>query len=70
MLRYRVLSTIVLVPLVIGVLALGGWWFLVTVGVILSLAVWEFARLMRQGNHRLWLPAAMVLVWLPLVDLA
>lgn len=69
MLRTRVISAAIYLPLVIGAVALGGWWFFVFIGVALSLAAWEFVNLMRRGGHTVWLPATVVLVWIPLVDL-
>jgi phosphatidate cytidylyltransferase len=70
MLRTRILSAIVLIPLVLYVLYLGGWWFLLAIGIILSLGVWEFARLMEKGGQSLFLPVMLLLVWVALVDVA
>lgn len=69
MLRVRVLSALVLLPVVIGVLILGGWSFILMIGLVLSLGAWEFADLMRKGGqHSLWLPAAIALIWIILAD--
>ena len=70
MLRTRVLSAIVLLPLIVGSLALGGWWFFVLIGLILSLGAWEFADLMHRGDRALWLPAMVILIWVLLADRA
>ncbi len=70
MLRTRILSAIVLIPSVLFVLYLGGWWFLLAIGIILSLGVWEFARLMKKGGRLLFLPAMLFFVWIALVDVA
>ncbi len=69
MLRTRLLSAIVMIPLVIGLLLLGGWWFWVFVGLVLSAAAWEYGQMARKGGYSLWLPVTLALVWLPLVDL-
>jgi len=69
MLRYRVLSAIVMLPLTIGVLMLGGWWYLAAIGLVLTLAAWEFVGLMRKGDHSPWLAGTLALVWISLIDL-
>ncbi len=68
MLRTRILTAIVMIPLVIGALALGGPVFLVAIGAVLSLGVWEFSTLMGRGGHASWLPAAVAMVWVILLD--
>ena len=67
MLRERALSALVLIPLVIGALVLGSWWYFGFVGLTLSLAAWEFVQLMRKGGHVGWYPLTLLLVWLPLL---
>lgn len=68
MLRTRILGAFVLIPLAIGVLALGGWWYTLVIAAVLAVAAWEFHRLMQQGNQTTWLPAAVALAWIPLAD--
>lgn len=68
MLRTRILVAIVLVPLVIGALAVGGPLFFATIGAALSLGAWEFSSLMRQGGRTPWLPAVVALIWVILLD--
>lgn len=68
MLRTRVISAIIMLPVVLGFLYLGGWWFFGLIGVVLSVATWEYARLVQQPGRQVWLPAALALIWLPLVD--
>ncbi len=68
MLCVRVLSAIVLLPVVMGFLALGGWWFFALISVGLLLAGWEFVNLMRKGDHAPWLPAVLLFIWVPLLD--
>lgn len=70
MLRTRVLTAAVLVPLVLTLLYLGGWWFLVIIGLVLSVGAWEFAGLMRKGGDDIWLPIPLLLVWVALADVA
>ncbi len=50
MIRYRVLSAAVLIPLVLGVTYLGGLWFLGLVLSVLTLAGHEYARLLKRGD--------------------
>jgi phosphatidate cytidylyltransferase len=68
MLRTRIVTAIILIPLVIGALVVGGPLFFVAIGAVLSLGAWEFSNLMGQGGHRSWLPAAVALVWVVLLD--
>lgn len=70
MLRTRVLSAIILLPLALGVLYLGGWWFFGAIGLVMTLAAWEFVALMRRGGRAPWLPATVALIWIPLLDVA
>jgi len=70
MLRTRILSALVLIPLVIGAVKLGGWSFFAVIGAILSLGAWEFVNLMRKGGQILCLPVAVALVWIALLDAA
>lgn len=71
MLRVRVLSALVLLPIIIAVLILGGWLFFVMIGLFLSVGAWEFAELMqRREQHSLWLPASIVLIWVILADVS
>jgi phosphatidate cytidylyltransferase len=68
MLRARVISAIVMLPVVLGLLYLGGWWFFSLVGVVLSVAAWEYGRLLQRADRQVWLPAALALIWLSLVE--
>jgi phosphatidate cytidylyltransferase len=68
MLRVRILSAVVLLPIFVAFLLLGSWWFFVLMLVALSLAGWEFVKLMQKGNHSPWLPAVWSLIWLALLD--
>ncbi len=67
MLRTRVLSAAVLLPIVAAAAYLGGLWLFALMGVALSLAAWEFRGMMRKGGFRpealsLYLPLAAMLV--------
>ncbi|MBU0494475.1 MAG: phosphatidate cytidylyltransferase [Chloroflexi bacterium] len=68
MLRTRVLSAIVLIPVVLALAWLGGLGFLLLIGVFALLGSIEFAQMMRHGNHQtLWfvsIPVALALVGL------
>jgi phosphatidate cytidylyltransferase len=68
MLRTRVISAIIMLPVVLGFLFLGGWWFFGLIGVVLSVAIWEYAQLLRRADRQVWLPAAVALVWLAVTD--
>ena len=68
MLRTRVLTAIVLIPITIGSIYLGGLLFLALVGLMLSLAEVEFCRLMARGNFRPTLALGLSMVWLFLLD--
>jgi len=68
MLRTRVISAIIMLPVVLGFLYLGGWWFFGLIGVVLSVATWEYAKLVQRADRQVWLPAALALIWLPLAD--
>lgn len=47
----RVISALILLPIVVGLIWLGGWPFDIAIALIMSLAVYEFNQLMRQGSH-------------------
>ncbi|MBC7259564.1 MAG: phosphatidate cytidylyltransferase [Chloroflexi bacterium] len=67
MLRTRVLSAAILLPIVAVVVYLGGLWLFALMAAALSLAAWEFRGMMRKGGFRpeflcLYLPLAVLLV--------
>ncbi|MFZ5919131.1 MAG: phosphatidate cytidylyltransferase [Chloroflexota bacterium] len=65
MLSHRVLSAIVLIPIVGGVVFAGGWWFLLVLLIAGILAGIEFYQLMRRGDYH---PQAVIgLLLLPLL---
>jgi len=51
LLRDRVLSAIVLIPIVAGLAYLGGYWWLSGVGLAGALASFELFRLLKQGEY-------------------
>jgi phosphatidate cytidylyltransferase len=67
-LRTRVLTAAVLIPIAIGLIYLGGFAFLALVVVMLSLAEAEFCQLMAQDNFRPALVFGIGMVWLFLLD--
>lgn len=68
MLRTRVLTAAVLIPVAIGLIYLGGLPFLALIGLMLSLAEIEFCRLIAQGGFHPTLAFGLGLVWLLLLD--
>ena len=50
MLRTRVLSALVLIPITAVVVYLGGWWFTAVVLIIAGLAAYEFYALLAKAN--------------------
>jgi phosphatidate cytidylyltransferase len=51
-LQTRIISAVILLPLVLGAIYIGGELFFVLVILILGLATFEFVRLMEQGDFR------------------
>ncbi len=52
MLLARVLSALILAPLVVGAVLLGGWALAGLLVLVLGIAAWEYARLMGLGGYR------------------
>ncbi len=53
MLRQRVLSALILGPLVLGIAVAGPLWFAGLVSLAVLIAAWEYVRLMERGGFRL-----------------
>lgn len=51
MLRERLQVSILLVPAIVGVVALGGWIYALVISVVLGVAAWEFWRMFQQGGY-------------------
>lgn len=59
MLAQRLLSAIVLLPVGIGLILLGGWAYAIAVVLILAGAGWEYWRIFRQGGYS---PSAVLII--------
>lgn len=53
MLRERILSALVLLPIVIGCLIVGGWAYTVLVAVMVGLAAWEYRAMLSHLEYQL-----------------
>jgi phosphatidate cytidylyltransferase len=51
MLRERLIVSILMVPAVVGVVALGGWIYAIAIAVVLVVAAWEFWRMFQKGGY-------------------
>jgi phosphatidate cytidylyltransferase len=67
-LRTRLLTAVVLIPITIGCICLGGLPFLALVVLMLTLAEIEFCRLMARDGFRLAFVFGVGLLWLSLLD--
>jgi phosphatidate cytidylyltransferase len=52
MLRTRVITALIAIPIVVGGVFAGGLWFLGGVGLVALIAGWEFGRMMRTGGYQ------------------
>lgn len=68
MFRIRLLTTVVLVPLIVALVGLGGLWLFAIVAALLTVAVLEFCALMRQDRFHPAPAFAVALLWLVLLD--
>lgn len=68
MLSYRVLSAVILIPLVALMVYLGGVWFLTLVLVAVGIAAWEYVSLVRKGGYQPSYVFALALVCLFILD--
>jgi phosphatidate cytidylyltransferase len=68
MLSHRVLSAIVLIPIVAWVVYAGGWWFFGTLAVAGTLAGLEFYQMMRRGKFQPAPAIGLLLLLLLLLD--
>ncbi len=51
MLKQRVISALVMLPVVLAAAWLGGWWFIALVALVAGLSTWEALRLIAQTEH-------------------
>lgn len=70
MLRQRVITASIILPLTIGLLVAGGWWFRIFVTVVLSLAALEYVQLMQTTERKIWAPLCLASVLLFMADAA
>ena len=68
MLRTRILSALLLIPVAAWVIWAGGWWFFAAVLVIAALAGYEFAQLMGQGGYTLSTVVVLAVIGVSLLD--
>jgi phosphatidate cytidylyltransferase len=66
--KQRVISALILLPIGLALIWLGGWPYNLAIALIFSLAVYEFVRLMQQGNFAPTLLLSMAFVWALLAD--
>lgn len=60
----RILSAVILLPVVLFLLWMGGWWVFGLVALVATLAVWEYVHLLRQHRYpRASFVFATLLLW-------
>ena len=59
MLAKRLQIVIILIPIVVGLIAAGGWWFAGAVALLIGIAAWEYWRIFSEGGYA---PSLVVLV--------
>lgn len=59
----RVLSSMVIIPAVLYLLFKGGWWFFVPILVLMTLATWEYVRMLRRLDYAPPYVFALVTLW-------
>ncbi len=59
MLRQRLIVTLILLPLGMGAIFLGGWFFTALISLFMGLAAWEYTQLFRAGGSQ---PASILVV--------
>jgi phosphatidate cytidylyltransferase len=59
MLSKRILVLIFLIPICVGFIALGGWFFTAFMAIVLAIAAWEWGKIFKQGNNH---PSTVVLI--------
>ncbi len=58
----RFLSVLVLLPIVLSLLWVGGWWFFGLIAVLMVLATWEYVRMLSHLGYHPSYPFALALV--------
>lgn len=64
MLKERLLVLIPLIPAAVALVMAGGWWFTLTVSLVLATTGWEFWRLFKRGGYN---PSAALLIISPAI---
>lgn len=67
-LRLRLISSIILIPVVAAVVYAGGWWFLASIVYVAVVSAQEFVTLMRSGGYKPSLLVCLSLILLFIVD--
>jgi len=67
-LKQRVLSAAIMVPIALGATYAGGFWFFALIVIVASIAGYEFFRMMRRGGYKPSPVWGLVLIWVLLVD--
>jgi phosphatidate cytidylyltransferase len=68
MLRTRIITALIALPIVVAGTLAGGLWFLMGAGIIGLIAGWEFSQLMRVGGYRTTFLFILALICLLLLD--
>ncbi|MGE5138151.1 MAG: phosphatidate cytidylyltransferase [Rudaea sp.] len=68
MLRTRLITAIVLIPLVVGAVVLGGWWLFALMGSAMVLCGYEYFTILHSGGYRPERAVGVVLIAALLVD--
>jgi len=68
MLKTRVISAVIAIPVVIAGVFIGGFWFFVGVTVVALIAGWEFGHLMKKGGYQTTHFFTLALIALLLLD--
>jgi phosphatidate cytidylyltransferase len=63
----RLLSALVLVPVLLFLVWMGGWWFAAVVYLTITLATWEYLQMLRELGLQPTLVFPMALLWLLIV---
>jgi phosphatidate cytidylyltransferase len=64
----RILSAAVLIPVLLFCMYQGGWWFFAFITVLMTLATWEYVRMLHRLDYHAQHVFAVALVWVVLAD--
>ena len=68
MLRARVLSALIFVPIAALIVWAGGWWFFAATALVASVAGYEFIQLLRRGGYAPTTIFALAIIGVSLFD--